>query len=185
MVSRKALKKSMKKKRDPIEETESTSSRRNFLLKIWLGLAFVAVAELIWLVVSFLRPRKNRMRRGEFGTVMNAGPVDSFQPNSVTAFPRGHFYLTRLEDGGFLAIHRRCTHLGCTVPWNEEERQFLCPCHSSAFDIRGEVVRSPASRALDIFPITIENKVVFVDTGRAIRRSGFRSEQVAYPKKVS
>ena len=27
-----------------------------------------------------------------------------FEPGSVTAFPRGKFYLVKLEDGGFLAL---------------------------------------------------------------------------------
>jgi cytochrome b6-f complex iron-sulfur subunit len=112
---------------------------------------------------------------------MAAGPVDAFAPGTVTAFPRGHFYLTRLEDGGFLAISRRCTHLGCTVPWVEAEKKFLCPCHSSAFDNRGEIVRSPAPRALDIFQVKIENGVVSVDTGRVIQRGRFEKGQVVYP----
>jgi len=107
--------------------------------------------------------------------------VDTFVPGTVAAFPRGHFYLARLEDGGFLAISRRCTPLGCTVPWVEEEKKFLCPCHSSAFDIRGAVVRSPAPRALDLFRVKIENDIVSVDTGRVIQRGRFSADQVVYP----
>ena len=182
MVTQKVKHKLTEKEQDRNEHTEPTSSRRNFLIKLWFALAFVALAELIWLIFSFLRPRKNRALKGEFGTTISAGQVDSFQPNSVTAFPRGHFYLARLEDGGFLAIHRQCTHLGCTVPWIEEQKQFMCPCHSSVFNIRGDTIHSPASRALDIFPITIENDIIHVDTGQTIRRSRFRPEQVAYPK---
>jgi cytochrome b6-f complex iron-sulfur subunit len=83
-----------------------------------------------------------------------------------------------------MALSRRCTHLGCTVPWVEEDKAFKCPCHSSAFDIRGNVIRSPAPRALDIFPITIENNVVKVETGQMMKRSAFRPEQVTYPKKT-
>jgi cytochrome b6-f complex iron-sulfur subunit len=139
------------------------------------------VAELIWLVGSFLRPRKKPIGSGKFGSLMEAGPVAAFLPGTVTAFPQGHFYLARLEDGGFLALSRRCTHLGCTVPWAADENRFLCPCHSSAFDIRGEVIRSPAPRALDIFHVMIENNMVTVDTGKLIKRSRFDIEQVVYP----
>lgn len=163
---------------------EPEPERRSFLSKLWIGLGFVALAEIVWLVVSYLRPRKPRVRAGEFGALIEAGPVDSFLLNSVTAFPRGHFYLARLEDGGFLAISRRCTHLGCTVPWIEEERRFSCPCHSSAFDIRGNVIHSPATRALDLFKIRIENNIVYVNTGNLIKRSGFRKEHVTHPKNV-
>ena len=46
---------------------------------------------------------------------------------TVSAFPAGQFYLVRLKDGGFLALHRECTHLGCTVPWVAERARFACP----------------------------------------------------------
>ena len=155
--------------------------RRNFLSILWGALGLALLAELIWLVGSFLRPRKKSIGAGNFCSLMEAGPVNAFRPGTVTAFPRGHFYLARLEDGGFLALSRQCTHLGCTVPWVAEERRFLCPCHSSSFDIRGEIVRSPALRALDLFRVTIENNVVTVHSGRLIKRNRFKNEQVVYP----
>jgi len=111
--------------------------------------------------------------------VQIAGPVERFEPGSVTAFREGHFYLARLEDGGFLALHRKCTHLGCTVPWNADEQKFVCPCHSSAFDIRGDVLRLPAVRALELFAVRIDNGIVTVDTGKPIRRASFDSRQVS------
>jgi cytochrome b6-f complex iron-sulfur subunit len=89
----------------------------------------------------------------------------------------------RLEDGGFLALSCKCTHLGCTVPWVEKEKKFLCPCHASAFDITGSVISSPAARALDTYTVTVENKIVKVDTGRRFKRSRFDSGQPVYPPK--
>ena len=120
----------------------------------------------------------------DMGIVITCGKIADFQPDSVTAFQRGHFYLSRLKDGGFLALSRKCTHLGCTVPWSESEHKFVCPCHASAFDISGDILKSPASRPLDLFPIVIENDVVKVDTHRRIRRSRFVFDQVTYPKKI-
>jgi cytochrome b6-f complex iron-sulfur subunit len=171
----------MTKKSTPEEINDVEPPRRRFFNKLWAFLGMIALAELIWVVLSYLKPVRNQEAMGEFGGRIMAGPTGSFEPNSVTAFPRGHFYLACLKDGGFLAIHRKCTHLGCTVPWVEEEQQFVCPCHSSAFDIQGAVIRSPANRALDIFPVFIENNVVFVDTGQAKKRSAFSPDQVEYP----
>jgi Rieske Fe-S protein len=164
------------------EDPGPRASRRSLLNKLWIGLGLVVLAELVWLVASFLRPRKPRTERGEFGTVIPAGAVDGFVRNTVTAFPRGQFYLACLEDGGFLAISRTCTHLGCTVPWVEEDKRFACPCHGSSFDITGNVIQAPAPRALDLFPVTIENNMVKVNTGERIKRSGFRASQVTYAK---
>jgi cytochrome b6-f complex iron-sulfur subunit len=164
----------------PAAETAAPATpgdtRRRFLWQVWLALAGVAVLEGIWIVFDFLRPRSQETAGGK--TIVVAGPVDQFEPGSVTAFPEGRFYLTRLADGGFLALSRQCTHLGCTVPWEADQGRFLCPCHASAFDQRGDVLSPPAPRALDLFPIRIENDVVKVDVGSPQRRSAFRPDQV-------
>ncbi|MFW6384957.1 MAG: ubiquinol-cytochrome c reductase iron-sulfur subunit [Halodesulfurarchaeum sp.] len=70
---------------------------------------------------------------------------------------------TRLDwvDQGFSAYSAVCTHLGCTVGWENEDDQpsnapedaregpsGLCPCHLSGFDpYRGsEIISGPATR---------------------------------------
>jgi len=156
-------------------------TRRSFLTWAGVGLAGGALVEAGWIAASFLRPGDAGGERGGAGGVIVAGPLDSFEPGSVTAFPAGMFYLVRLEEGGFLALHRRCTHLGCTVPWDEERRRFACPCHSSEFDIRGEVLSPPAPRPLDFLPVRIENDIVKVDASRPTRRSRFDASQVGRP----
>ncbi len=149
-----------------------------------MGLGILALAELAGVFFLFLRSIKIQAESDGSSTIMEVGLVESFPLNSVTAFIRGKFYLCRLEDGGFLAVSRKCTHLGCTVPWVEEEKRFACPCHASAFDITGDVIGPPAPRALDIYPLYIENNIVKVDIGKQVKRSGFQAEQVVYEKTV-
>jgi cytochrome b6-f complex iron-sulfur subunit len=170
-------------KRDKEKKPPGGSSRRSFLNKIWIGLGIIVLAEFIVVGISFLRPRKSQADKEKPVNTIAAGSIDKFAPKTVTAFVRGRFYLSRLEDGGFLALSHKCTHLGCTVPWDEKEMKFMCPCHASAFDITGNVIETPAPRALDIYPITIENNVVKVDIGNPIKRSEFRPEQVTHPRK--
>ena len=158
-------------------------SRRSFLSKIWIVLGTLTFAELVVMAIAFFRPRKPRTTAAAQDAIIVAGPVDNFEPGTVSAFVRGKFYLARLEDGGFLAMSRTCTHLSCTVPWVSGESKFICPCHSSEFDIRGEVINPPAPRALDLYPVSIENNVLKVDTGKLTKRSEFSTDQVRYPKK--
>jgi len=160
------------------ESVEVPSSRRGFLGKVWLLLGGVALAEAVWIVSDFFKPRRRRVADDGADSVIVAGPVDRFEPGSVTAFPDGRFYLARLADGGFLALHRECTHLGCTVPWVAAEDRFVCPCHASSFDITGDVLSPPAPRPLDIFPVRIENDIVKVDVSRAVKRQSFMASQV-------
>ena len=159
-----------------------TYSRRSFLNKLWVLLGTLAFAEMIVMVIAFFRPRKPRTTAAEQDAIVVAGAVDNFEPGTVSAFVRGKFYLARLEDGGFLAMSRTCTHLSCTVPWVSGENRFICPCHSSEFDIRGEVINPPAPRALDLYPVAIENNILRVDTGKLTKRSEFSTDQVTYPK---
>ena len=152
--------------------------RRSFLSRILLALGGLAGLEAAWIAATFLGPRREGTSSGEGADIHVTGPVERFEPGSVTAFREGEFYLARLQDGGFLALHRKCTHLGCTVPWLADEQRFACPCHASAFDIRGDVLSAPAARALDLFPVRIENGLVKVDTTKPIRRDAFDSRQV-------
>jgi len=159
------------------EQPPSPSTRRAFLSKLWLGLGGVALCEAVWLAIDFLRPQPSGAAGGA-PTVIVAGPVERFEPKSVTAYPQGKFYLARLEDGGFLALSRECTHLGCTVPWNPDESRFVCPCHASTYDIRGTVTTPPAPRPLDLYAVRIENGIVKVDISRPQRRRSFEPEQI-------
>ena len=153
-------------------------NRRSFLVRLMRILGGVALLEAGWIAVSSLAPGKRNASSEESDAVIVAGPVERFAPGSVTPFAEGGFYLVRDVEGGFLALHRKCTHLGCSVPWKEEEQRFACPCHASAFDLHGAVVNAPAPRPLDLFAVEISNGVVRVDTGQLIRRESFEPDQV-------
>ena len=160
-------------------ETKDGASRRDYLRTAWKALGLVAAAELATVLVAYLWPRA----KGEADSrtaVVEAGPVAEFTPASVTAFPKGRFYLVRLADGGFLALSSKCPHLGCTVHWNEKTQTFPCPCHASVFDMTGNVQEPPAPRALDLYPVRIEAGVVKVDTRNRIQRQRFERSQVTY-----
>lgn len=153
--------------------------RRGFLARVARVLGGLAILEAGWIALSSLLPRGQETAFGNGTGVQSVGSVERFARGSVTAVAEGKFYVVRLEDGGFLALHRKCTHLGCSVPWNADEQRFTCPCHASAFDIHGDVLSAPAPRPLDLFPVVIEDGVVMVDTTKLIRRSTFEADQVA------
>jgi len=171
----------MNKANNNINAPEVSSSRRSFFTKLWIFLGIIALAEMVTVLFGYFKPRKHTVSDSAAELIINAGHIDKFEPETVTAFVRGKFYLARLNDGGFLALSRTCTHLGCTVPWISQQNKFICPCHSSEFDIRGEVLSPPAPRALDIHPIVIENNIVKVNTGKRVKRSAFETAQITYP----
>ena len=112
--------------------------------------------------------------------------VKEIPVGTVTYVREARMYLSRVESG-FLALYRKCPHLGCVVPWRADDPseddlaakgRFNCPCHSSIFDRYGVVQGGPATRPMDIFPISIEDGELTVDTSTIIQRTGFDESQV-------
>jgi len=165
------------KVKDDTNDRRENISRRDFL-KLGIGaLSALAVLEVGGASLLFMQPRA---LEGAFGGIVDAGQIDSFPAGSVVEFPDGRFFLIRADDGGFLAVYQRCTHLGCSVTWQADEGHFFCPCHASSFDTNGDVENPPAPRALDTFPVAIDGDRVLVDTGQIQTRDAFAPEQLAY-----
>lgn len=57
----------------------------------------------------------------------------------------------RLENDAVRVLSLRCSHLGCTVRWDNEAQVLRCPCHGSRFDDRGAVLEGPAKEALAVY----------------------------------
>ncbi|MDZ7624371.1 MAG: Rieske (2Fe-2S) protein [Ignavibacteriaceae bacterium] len=177
---KKKVKQTESKVSEPTQQKDLTQSRREFLNKLWKGLGIVAVVEFAAVFFGFLFTGKDEKENEKPKQLFDAGEVKSFQPDSVTIFRGGRFYLVRLADGGFLALSLRCTHLGCSVEWEEDKQRFICPCHASAFEITGNVLNPPAPSALDYFPVKIQSGKVMVDVGTKMSRTRFSKTQVAY-----
>lgn len=172
------MKKKIKPNRKNQKENESSKeSRRDFLKTAWKGLGVVAGLEITGLTLHFLSDRNENVNQN---LMFDAGFPDEFPLGTVTPFRKGHFYLVRMKDGGFLAMTIKCSHLGCSVLWDEKKNEFICPCHSSRFSLNGNVVNPPAPRALDIYTIVFENGKILVDLSKKIKRDEFEKAQLAY-----
>jgi cytochrome b6-f complex iron-sulfur subunit len=148
--------------------------RRNFLGFAWTASLVGLLGQMAWALLKFLQPIVDE---GSFGGRIVAGQLAEFPPDSVVHVPTGNFFISHINGSGLLAMWHRCTHLGCTVPWREDEGQFHCACHSSLFNRAGEVTGGPAPRPLDIFPIEVVEDEVVVDTSNPIERQTFDPTQ--------
>jgi cytochrome b6-f complex iron-sulfur subunit len=144
-------------------------SRRGLLrISFWTGLGGF-VAAMAACTVDMLYPRGVV----GFGGVVSPGTTSQFLPGTKTEYAPGQLIMVHLTEeqakrshpegkAGFLALWRKCPHLGCTVPWREtftfEDRQgwFRCPCHGSTYDDAGARVFGPAPRSMDVMALTID-----------------------------
>ncbi len=166
----------------PSQPQPEPMSRRNFLG--W-ALAFAGAALFAQAASAFYQFIKPQVQAGGFGGKVNAGTVNEFKVGTVTAVRPAHGYVSRLDEAGALTMSWKCTHLGCTVPWNEEEKQFHCPCHGSIFNTKGEVISGPAPRPLDLFHSEVANDQLIIDTSNAIARTTYEPSQLTpFPPKA-
>lgn len=155
----------------------NTVARRKLLR--WFGWAtlLVVLGELAAGFLPFFWPR----RTGAFGGTIPAGNVADYKVGEVKKIAEGKFFISRVPEG-FLALWQKCPHLGCAVPWLENGPSldtiaptglFNCPCHGSRYDRYGQIKEGPAPRPMDMFPLSIRDGRISVETTptKAITRS--------------
>jgi Rieske Fe-S protein len=60
----------------------------------------------------------------------------------ISKFNRKKIFVTYLDDE-LVIFSLICRHKRCTVAWEEDEEQFVCPCHEGTYDKYGEVIDGP------------------------------------------
>jgi menaquinol-cytochrome c reductase iron-sulfur subunit len=69
-------------------------------------------------------------------------------------------YVSKDANGGLIVLSAVCTHLGCTVPWVEAEKKFICPCHLGTFSPEGKLISGPPPRDMDRLQTKVEDGVI-------------------------
>ena len=108
-------------------------SRRRFLVTL------IATAGAVIGAGRFLVPRIGRR------TTLLTVPAGEIPQEGALVYRESRVAVIR--DGGDLyALSLVCTHLGCTVTVTPTD--LVCPCHGSAYDRTGRVLKGPATRPL-------------------------------------
>jgi menaquinol-cytochrome c reductase iron-sulfur subunit len=66
-------------------------------------------------------------------------------------------YVTKDSQGRLRVLTSVCPHLGCTVPWNKDKDQFICPRHSATFAADGTRVGGPSLRGMDTLETSVQD----------------------------
>jgi succinate dehydrogenase / fumarate reductase iron-sulfur subunit len=150
-------------------------SRRRFLKRITYGLGAATALVLGGVLASATIGPSIRMAPKQW---LRLGRLEEFAPGQVKTISVRYdvldgFYQSQKvkpvmvyrgsESNDLVVYNSRCTHLGCTVHWDDTKQIFLCACHGGAFDLNGNVKAGPPPRPLDKHNFKVEDGDLFVE----------------------
>jgi len=139
------------------------STRREFLQTLAGTLVVAAAAEWLPGCAAGLPAVRGELH-GVALTIPKAEAAALAAPGGVLLVRPQNFpiaiLLRRLDDNQLIALSSICSHAGCEVRVLPNALQ--CPCHGSEYDVTGEVVEGPASRALQRFPVTEDENAITI-----------------------
>ncbi len=153
------------------EFSEPDSARRKLLTAMgWGSLAIVGVTGAVS-TLKFMFPRvlfepPAYFKIGPAGQFVPTEQADSHGVSMVLLqWKKSNRTWIVLEPDKMYAIFAKCTHLGCTPSWYENDRTYKCPCHGSEFYSNGFNFSGPAPRPMDRFKISLgDDGQIVVDT---------------------
>lgn len=149
-----------------VDRTTSRAKRRQLLRMTFLGAIALAASELAATFAPFLRVTRIQGLGAQIAVGPKADLLARFAATNdrPILFAQNRFFLLHAPHG-IVAAYRKCTHLGCAVPFSTAEDRFHCGCHQSIYDKRTALLLAgPAPRGLDLFHIREEGDELVVDT---------------------
>jgi Rieske Fe-S protein len=142
--------------KSPAAPTSPLVTRRNF---IQVALAALGVTWLGLLVQSWLFPSQTSTAAAKpVQFPLSDLPVGG---TKTVAYGGTPVIVLRTAES-IRAYSMICTHLGCTVQWQEAPKEFYCPCHDGRFDQFGEVLAGPPPVPLEQIPVSVQGETVTV-----------------------
>jgi cytochrome b6-f complex iron-sulfur subunit len=136
-------------------------ARRN-LIRSLLGGAFAAsLVAFLYPVIRFMNPPS--VSEASVNEVPG-GKIQDLKPNSgkIVKFGSRPVLLVRLNETEWRAFSAVCTHLNCTVQYQEQRRQIWCACHNGFYDLNGNVVSGPPPKALEEYVARVRGDEVVI-----------------------
>jgi len=160
----------------PLENTLPTDSSRRSFVGVLLGMGSFVVGGLLsvplvrFALFPILR-RTTDLKSAPVGQMSEFASITEPVMRTVQieqvdgwrkAVSEKAVYITKDSQGQLRVLTSICPHLGCTVPWNKEKGQFVCPCHGGTFAPDGTRVAGPALRGMDALETTVQDGQLMV-----------------------
>ncbi len=126
-------------------------------------------------IAYLLDPRNRSAGSGEFRPVAKLSELPINEPHQVVIrAPRqdawtahaddviGRVWLIRRDEKTVDAYTTICPHLGGSINFNQEAKQFQCPLHNATFSLACQRIAGPAPRDMDALEVELAGDVVKV-----------------------
>lgn len=160
----------------PASEGEESVARRRFLERlsaigalVSAGLVSVPVLRAIIPPVPRRPPEGNWVKVADDTALLDIGVpirvnfVQTVEDAWVETRTLNGVWLYTEDGEKFKAYNGHCTHLGCSYTYDQNRKNFFCPCHRGVFDVKtGAVLAGPPPRPLDELEVVVRDASVFV-----------------------
>ena len=136
-------------------------SRRAFLQGLLKGGALALFSATVYPIVRYLAPPQG----GESSvSSVVAAKVGELAANTAKIFRFGNRpgMLINTPQGQLKAFSAVCTHLNCTVQYDDEASVIWCACHNGKYDLNGQVISGPPPRPLEAYQVNVRGDEVVV-----------------------
>jgi cytochrome b6-f complex iron-sulfur subunit len=125
------------------ENDQPNGERRKFLQS-----AAVAVSSIALGLSTAAQADAPAAENGELLMALPAQVLEKVGGFEVIETADDKVIVARTGPTSIVACSAICTHKGCTVGYEHESGQFVCPCHGARYETTGKVVKGPAKRDL-------------------------------------
>jgi len=136
-------------------------SRRAFLRYLLNGGVFALLGAACYPIMRYLYPPRGTEASVSSVVAAQAGELAT---NTAKMFRFGNrpALLIHTPYGELKAFSAVCTHLNCTVQYDEDSSVIWCACHNGKFDLNGQVISGPPPRPLEAYQVNVRGDDVIV-----------------------
>ena len=141
-----------------------TGGRRSLIRWLLGGGLFSSIASFLYPVTRFIMPPN--VPEAAVNEVV-AGKVQMLKPDAgaIVRFGNKPALVVRLSESEWKAFSAVCTHLNCTVQYQESTHLIWCACHNGYYDLNGKVLSGPPPRPLEEYVVRIRGDEVVITRG--------------------
>jgi Rieske Fe-S protein len=141
--------------------TSNAPNRRSAIEWLLRGGLAASLASFFYPVLRFMIPP---MVTEASVNEVAAGKVQDLKPNSgkIVKFGNKPALLVRVNDSEWKAFSAVCTHLNCTVQYQEGRREIWCACHNGTYDLNGRVASGPPPKPLEELAVKLRGDEVVI-----------------------